>query len=127
MRLLTHNLLQCPKTKTYPLKLIPTEIETIESEFNGDFVRRMLPRLEWKVLRETSAELGLGMLPEACPSESNNDDVVLRQLHTILMDTHIKEGVLISQDGSSYPIRDGIPNLLIAQTPSASATPMEES
>lgn len=49
MKLLTHNLLQCPLSGTYPLKIVPTEMETTESEFREAVMVNMLPKLEWSV------------------------------------------------------------------------------
>lgn len=57
MKILTHNFLHCPRTKTYPLKLVPTELETVETEYNGSFLQHILNRLDWNVLRETSTQV----------------------------------------------------------------------
>lgn len=54
MRLLTHNLLVCNvkgcSVNNYPLKIKPTAVEKQETEFNPDFVRHMLPKLDWNAL-----------------------------------------------------------------------------
>uniref|UniRef100_A0A7S1TL27 Multifunctional methyltransferase subunit TRM112-like protein n=1 Tax=Erythrolobus australicus TaxID=1077150 RepID=A0A7S1TL27_9RHOD len=135
MRLLTHNMLQCPRSGLYPLKLVPTELETIESEYNRAFIVHMLPRLDWPALRTTAAELALGELPENPPDDVPANDAVFELLHTILMDTHVKEGTLYSADGTSqYPIRNSIPNMLLnntaatatASAPSAAAAPSSQ-
>eukprot|EP00871_Galdieria_phlegrea_P002433 jgi/Galph1/3190/GphlegSOOS_G1842.1 len=129
MRLLTYNFLQCPKTKTFPLILEPTQVETIETEYNKEFLIRMLPRLDWNLVRQVSRQFAFGELPEALPTETS-DEAIFRVLHKVLLEvsnasltpthtkerqTHIKEGVLRSQDGTTYPIRNGIPNMLITQ------------
>ena len=57
MRLLTHNVLQCPRTRSYPLKLVAQETETVEVEYDRDFIEAMLPRVDWKVLRTTAHEV----------------------------------------------------------------------
>jgi hypothetical protein len=36
MKLLTHNLLQCPLSGTYPLKIVPREVERTETEYRHD-------------------------------------------------------------------------------------------
>lgn len=111
MRLLTYTFLQCPKTKAFPLQLEPTKVETIETEYNKEFIQRMIPRLDWNLVRHISNQLEFGQLPESAPQ----DEETFRLLHKLLLETHIKEGVLKSQDGTVYPIKDGIPNMLITQ------------
>ncbi|GJQ11694.1 hypothetical protein GpartN1_g3485.t1 [Galdieria partita] len=115
MRLLTYNFLQCPKTKTFPLILEPTLVETIETEYNKEFILRMIPRLDWNLVRQVSRQFAFGELPQVAPKEGTQDEETLRLLHKMLLETHIKEGVLKSQDGTCYPIKDGIPNMLITQ------------
>ena len=61
VRLITHNLLACHAkgctSNNFPLKLQDVAIEVREAEFNPDFVRGFLPRLEWKALVHASREV----------------------------------------------------------------------
>ena len=54
MRLVTHNILMCNKKgctqEHFPLHIEATKIEQRASEFNADFIRHMLPKLEWHAL-----------------------------------------------------------------------------
>lgn len=54
VRLITHNLLACHakgcNSNNFPLLLQDVQIELREQEFNPDFVRNILPRLEWRAL-----------------------------------------------------------------------------
>ena len=54
VRLITHNLLACHAkgctTNNFPLLLEDIQIELREQEFNPDFVKNILPRLEWRAL-----------------------------------------------------------------------------
>ena len=54
MRILTHNMLMCNvkgcNTNNFPLEIKATSIETIQSEFNPDLVKNLLPKLEWSAL-----------------------------------------------------------------------------
>lgn len=34
----------------YPLQLKATQVDTVETEFNAEFVRNMIPKLEWNAL-----------------------------------------------------------------------------
>lgn len=61
VRLITHNLLACHAkgctSNNFPLKLKDVTIEMREAEFNPDFVRGFLPRLEWKALVNAAKEV----------------------------------------------------------------------
>lgn len=95
--------------------LEPTQVETIETEYNKEFILRMIPRLDWNLVRQVSKQFAFGELPPVAPHNDTTDEETLRLLHKLLLETHIKEGVLKSQDGTIYPIKDGIPNMLITQ------------
>jgi multifunctional methyltransferase subunit TRM112 len=117
MRLLTHNMLLCPRTKAYPLTLEATQVDDVEAEFSRDFILRMLPRLDWSVLRTAAAALkvpGLAdALPEDPPTDDDTDDV-LKAVHAALLEWHVVEGRLVSPQGHMYSISAGIPNLISA-------------
>ena len=55
-RLITHNMLQCHvkgcKSDNYPLEIQEAQVEIVESEFNEDFIRKMIPRLDWDALTQ---------------------------------------------------------------------------
>ena len=113
MKLLTHNLLQCPLSGTYPLKSVPTEMETTESEFREAVMVNMLPKLEWSVLCEAARDCGFEGLPEEVPANAAENAEFLQLLHNCIIDTHVIEGELVSQTGRRYPINDSIPNMLL--------------
>ncbi|KAG9308740.1 hypothetical protein JVU11DRAFT_11528 [Chiua virens] len=54
VRLITHNLLACHAkgcaVNNFPLLLQDVQIELFEQEFNLEFIRNMLPRLDWRAL-----------------------------------------------------------------------------
>lgn len=53
MKLLTHNLLMCnvkackTANTNYPLRIVAEDLQQVEKEFNPEFIKRMLPRLDW--------------------------------------------------------------------------------
>ncbi len=63
MRLLTHNLLACnartcvTTSNNFPLAFKGVQLELIEAEFNEDFLRGFLPKIEWRALVETAKEV----------------------------------------------------------------------
>ncbi|KAJ8901316.1 hypothetical protein NDN08_007164 [Rhodosorus marinus] len=129
MRILTHNFMQCPRSKSYPMRLVPTEVETVETEYSGEFIEHMLKRLNWDVLRSTASELELGELPETMPESEESNPEAFKLLHKILMETHVKSGTLVSGDGSTtYQINNYIANMMTTSTdPSTSNEQQKES
>lgn len=61
MRLFTHNFLQCHvkgcNGDNYPLPITEAEIEEKESEFNGEFLRGFLTRIDYTVLLNAVQEV----------------------------------------------------------------------
>ena len=58
MKLLTHNMLQSPGTRRgYPLAIEVEKVETVETEFNADFIQRMVEKLDYDGLVATVASV----------------------------------------------------------------------
>lgn len=114
MRLLTHNMLQCPRTKGYPLTLEVYEAEEVQVEYSRAFVERMATRLDWRVFRSAAAPFTKVQLPVDVPG-SDDDDEVWRTVHRALLEWHVVRGLLRSPDGAVYNIEKGIPNLIITE------------
>ena len=56
MKLLTHNMMQSHVkgiSKRFPLLIKPGEVRVVEQDFNPDFIRRMITRIEWAALRKS--------------------------------------------------------------------------
>ena len=57
VRLITHNLLACHakgcSTNNFPLKLTNVKLALGGADFNSDFLRGFLPRIEWDALIQT--------------------------------------------------------------------------
>ncbi|TFY81508.1 hypothetical protein EWM64_g2503 [Hericium alpestre] len=118
VRLITHNLLACHakncNTNNFPLQLKDVQVEQREAEFNPDFLRGFMPRIEWKALVEAAKQVGDTSLPLEQPEML--DDEFLKQLHHVLLEIHIDEGALVCPNcGHVYPIMNGIPNMLLAE------------
>ena len=123
MRLITHNMLQCHKKscasgKNYPLLLQSIEVESKEVEFNPEFLVNFIPRLDWSVVHSVAQQLSLPVsIPEQLPEtplDMEKDEELLKNLHTILMETHLKNGELKCPGCQrSYQISDGIANMLL--------------
>lgn len=120
MRLLTHNSLRCPAKvvlKGYPLLLEISEMEVIETECNLDFIKGLLPGLHWPGVVLVAEAVGLQDFPSAFTSTLLNDDTFLTAMHNLLMDIHIKEGVMkCPETGAKFPIAKGIPNMSMKES-----------
>uniref|UniRef100_A0A7S1FUJ5 Multifunctional methyltransferase subunit TRM112-like protein n=1 Tax=Corethron hystrix TaxID=216773 RepID=A0A7S1FUJ5_9STRA len=134
MRLLTHNFLISNvkgTEKGYPLKIEADDVVEEPSPVNPAFIWKILPKLDWTVVRSASLSIAdkvdppLDALPEErprppgdYPDELPNDEVevdpVLKLVHRILMDVHVINGNLICPDTSRvFSIKDGIPNMVL--------------
>ena len=61
VRLITHNLLACHvkgcTTNNFPLQFKDVQVEIREAEFNTDFLRGFLPRIEWTALVDAARQV----------------------------------------------------------------------
>ena len=118
MRLLTHNLLQCNRkgcTGGFPLKVNASSTELQESEFNPDFIRAMLSKLEYSALVETAQSLDVNLLPPCFDITTDlQDENFLKAVHDTISDFHVLEGSLVCPScAREFPITKGIPNMLL--------------
>ncbi|KAI4522338.1 hypothetical protein EV122DRAFT_225338 [Schizophyllum commune] len=118
VRLITHNLLACHvkgcTSNNFPLRFSDVQIELRDAEFNPDFLRGFLPKIEWQALVDAAKELGDTSLPNEIPEMM--DDEFLQALHHVLLEIHVEEGVMTCPNcGHKYPISNGIPNMLLAE------------
>jgi multifunctional methyltransferase subunit TRM112 len=117
MKLLTHNMLMCAvkncTTNKFPLKIQANSIQKQTSEFNIEFMKHMLKKIDWSALVSACNDISVSIPPEI-PTNPEEDLNFLQNLHNILLDISIQEGNLICNNcGRNYPIRDGIPNMLL--------------
>ena len=120
MRLLTHNTLRNPAkdvaAKGFPLGLEVTSLRVEESQLNVEFVRGLLPTLEWSALMVAAAAVGLKDFPQTYNVALLGDETFLQSAHTLLLDIHVDEGFLICPDTSSrFPISKGVPDFILPE------------
>lgn len=142
MKVLTVNFTTCAvkscktSSSSFPLHFKDAELELQEQEFQPEFIRNMLPRIDWAALQMTANEVGIffssscmhGMLymanghcqlgfpniAESKPQGEQLDDQMLRDLHRLLLETNVTEGKLVCGNcAHEYMIKDGIPNFLL--------------
>lgn len=113
MKLITHNLLSSRFLKNvqigYPLKLVVSQSEEVTSEYNSDFLQKMMSKIDYSVLRAAAQECGQ-KLPETLENPAEDD---LKLVHKALFDIEVISGTLICpESGKEFPIKEGIPNML---------------
>ena len=117
MRLITHNMLKSTikGVEGYPLAIEAEETRVQETEFSADFIYNMLARLDWPVFRSAAAGLGdADDLPETVSDADKENEEFLRKVHHLLLEVQVVNGQLVCpKTGRKYPIKDGIPNMLL--------------
>lgn len=70
VRLITHNLLACHvrgcTSNNFPLIFRDVQLELRDAEFNPDFLRGFMPKLDWKALVDTAKSVCLSFESGAC-------------------------------------------------------------
>ncbi|OCK75914.1 Trm112p-domain-containing protein [Lepidopterella palustris CBS 459.81] len=140
MKILTLNFLTCARKAckaepaAFPLHPRDAELEIVEAELNTEFLRNVLPRVEWEALRVVTEELGLPSLPNVAPepdaifpaastaaaATANETPAnpaptqLLQDLHHLLLETTILSGKLVCGNcGHEYAVKEGIANFLL--------------
>jgi multifunctional methyltransferase subunit TRM112 len=126
-------------TKGYPLIVKPKTVILEEAPLDVEMIRRILSRIDYNALKEAYLQISdvcvesnieVPSLPEAIPlrlvaqqnivgnlDEFFDDDAdiaALKHLFRALFEIHVIEGFLVCPDtGREFPIRDGIPNMIL--------------
>ncbi|KPA83591.1 hypothetical protein ABB37_01875 [Leptomonas pyrrhocoris] len=123
MRLLTHNFLACLQCDTSPLLLTATDVEEIPVEYDAEFTRRMLARIDYPSLRTTFHKLRAahdlvrghsGELPATLDGADLTDESeFLRCAHYALNVIAVKNGALqCPACKTTYAVHEFIPNFV---------------
>lgn len=68
MQLLTHNMLMSPGTRNgFPLAIEVEKMETVEADYNPDFIVRMVEKLEYSALLTTLTSVRLTTIATCHP------------------------------------------------------------
>uniref|UniRef100_A0A1B6DIN9 Multifunctional methyltransferase subunit TRM112-like protein n=1 Tax=Clastoptera arizonana TaxID=38151 RepID=A0A1B6DIN9_9HEMI len=119
MKLLTHNMLtsKCIKGVNvgYPLGILAKDIRVSETDFNMEFVTRIIPKIDWNVMYKAAESLGhAGDLPQSLVGDYENNEDFLKKVHHVLLEVEVIDGELVCPEtGRKFPITSGIPNMLL--------------
>eukprot|EP01102_Stenamoeba_stenopodia_P010166 TRINITY_DN3030_c0_g1_i1.p1 TRINITY_DN3030_c0_g1~~TRINITY_DN3030_c0_g1_i1.p1 ORF type:complete len:144 (-),score=52.21 TRINITY_DN3030_c0_g1_i1:250-618(-) len=118
MKLYTHNMMISPVkgiTKNYPLGIEADSTETRDVDFDAQFIKHILPTIDYPVLLASALQLNYKELPEMVNYDEENEEV-LKKLHHALFNLEVITGRLVCpESGRKYPIINGIPNLLLKE------------
>jgi multifunctional methyltransferase subunit TRM112 len=119
MKLLTYNSLRSygkNVTLGYPLGIEIEEMEVDETDLDVDFIRNILPTLDWNGILTGAAAVGFDGLPATFDVKHLDDHDFLKVIHKLLLDVHVVKGKLICPEtGRIYQITDGIPRMNISE------------
>jgi multifunctional methyltransferase subunit TRM112 len=123
MRLLTHNLLACPKCNSFPFQIEAKEVVPTDCEYDPEFVRRMLARIAYEDLVAAVASIkprcpamahvNLPATLEQVNVASDMDPTML-SVYAALTGFAVKNGALrCPQCTTQFLITDFIPNMMV--------------
>ncbi|KAL4121887.1 hypothetical protein QTP88_014307 [Uroleucon formosanum] len=118
MKLFTHNILSSKSLEGgivgYPLRIVAKDIRISHSEFNKEFMKKMILKINWKVFVNAAMQIGLGKdLSDKIVDGFENDEEYLKKVHHLLMEVDVINGKLICPaTNREFPISGGVPNLL---------------
>lgn len=86
-----------------------------ETDFNREFISRLIPKLDWNVLYNAADSIGqLEDLPKEVVENYENNEQFLKKAHRALMEIDVINGELICPEtGRKFPISNGIANMLL--------------
>jgi multifunctional methyltransferase subunit TRM112 len=111
MKLLTHNMLCC-HSKTckngFPLGLKDVELEQVQVDFNQEFIKKMLYKIDFEAFNKVVQSLGLSQVVYSLETTD------LEGIHSLLLEKVIKNGIMTCPDCShEFKITNYIPNMLL--------------
>lgn len=120
MKFLTTNFVRCAvkscdgTENSFPLKFEECQLQLEEQEFDADFIISMLERLDWSALVKVAADLGNTALSPQKPENIDQNEVMLKDLHSLLMETQITDGKMVCGNCQHiYYVKNSIASFLL--------------
>ncbi len=126
MRLITQNLMCCVQCQHFPLDVEARDIAPVEAQYDAEFTRRTLQRIEYAYLVDAFTAVkkqcasSLSHAADIPPSldgvdTKREDSPQLRAIHYALCAIAVKNGNLACHKcGTKYPIKEFIPNMMVS-------------
>ena len=87
-----------------------------EADVNLDFMRHMLPTLDWAGVLVAAAAVGLSGFPAQYDASLLQDEDFLKAAFHLLVNIHVEKGTLVCpESGRRFPINNGIPNMMLPE------------
>jgi multifunctional methyltransferase subunit TRM112 len=120
MKLFTHNILMCNsktcKVNNYPLRIIPQKVDSISIDYNEELVKKFLRKVDYKGLIQGAKDINANIKYDfsSLNTEDFSKEEVLQNLHTLMFETVLVEGVLQCEGcGLKYPVNNGIADMVL--------------
>ncbi|AWU76824.1 hypothetical protein CAS74_000760 [Pichia kudriavzevii] len=120
MKFLTTNFVRCAVKScdgtegSFPLRYRECQLQLEEQDFDPEFVISMLERLNWSALVKVANDLGNTSLPPQKPEHIEENEILLKDLHSLLLETNITEGQMVCNNCKHiYYIKNGIASFLL--------------
>lgn len=98
----------------FPLRIEAEKVVEKNVEMNGDFLKKMFEKIEWKAFVEAARGMGYTELPEEADTSMLDSNEFLNRFHHALLELHLEEGILVCPEtGRRFPVKKGIPNMLL--------------
>ncbi|KAI0988864.1 hypothetical protein GJ496_007559 [Pomphorhynchus laevis] len=119
--MLTSNIVKGVKTG-FPLGITADKVIVQQKNFNADFIKSIMKKIDWPVFIDAAKQLGYddGLNRDNPPhfdsshAIPNDKENVMQKIHRALLEVDIIEGELICpESGRKFPIKNGIPNMLL--------------
>ncbi|ODV89692.1 hypothetical protein CANCADRAFT_141963 [Tortispora caseinolytica NRRL Y-17796] len=118
MKLLTLNFVQCAtrdcagRQDAFPLAPQNVQLAAQETDLDPDFMANILAKIDWPGLETSLNQLGRPLT--FTKEQVEQDQNLLKELHSILIETTIQEGELVCPRCSHiYHVKDGIASFLL--------------
>lgn len=96
------------------LKWITSACPFSSGTATADFVKKMMGRVNYGVLKAAAEQLGVQGLPATFTATALEDSEMVQALHHSLLEVHLEEGALVCPEtGRRFPVSRGIPNMLL--------------
>ncbi|GAM20874.1 hypothetical protein SAMD00019534_040490, partial [Acytostelium subglobosum LB1] len=118
MKILTYNMMACTKRQCvgrgFPLKLEVKDVVTLNQEFNHEFVKNIMSKLDWNGIQMAAKQFNI-QLGEVT-DKSHEDEEFLKNLYNLLCNVKVMTGTLTCPNCQRvYLIDQGIPNMLLKE------------
>jgi multifunctional methyltransferase subunit TRM112 len=95
------------------LKIVVAKATVTKKEFNAEFIKNFLAKVDWPALVGAAAAFKIALPPKLDPAFATSE-AFLKQVHHALLEVVLVDGFLVCpESGRKFPVKDCIPNMLL--------------